>query len=186
MAPWPGRRRGVGTGRRFCWWWGSLVGSSRDSSITRRGRSAALRFVRLERFEGSVLGRLGRPAVEACRPNGVPAVLGRGVPLERSCRAGLGLLSVQPSPANLSARLTRCPGSVGGRGRAHLIRHFSNGMIEDGPSVDGAQPGCGVRLERVDVAPRSRIDRRMALPWGESSGSGRAEVAPPQDLESSQ
>lgn len=85
-------------------------------------------------FGGSVIGRFGLPAVEACRPNGVPAILERVVPLERSCRAGLGLVSVRPvdaqGSANLSARLTRCPGSVGGRGRTHLIRHFSNGMIE--------------------------------------------------------
>ena len=124
VAPWPDRRRRVGAGRRFCWWWGSLVGSSRVSSITRRGRSAALRFVWLERFDGSVFGRFGLPAVEACRPNGVPAVLGCCAPLERSCRAGLGLVSLRPVDAqvsaNLSARLTgRCA-------RSGSVRSFNS------------------------------------------------------------
>ncbi len=68
-----------------------------------------------------------------------------------------------------------------------MSQHCSNGMIErDERKPRGAQAYRGVRLERVDVAPRSRIDRRMALPWGESSGPGRVEAAPPQDLESSQ
>lgn len=51
----------------------------------------------------SVFGRFGLPAVLDCRPNGVPAVLGRCVPLERYCRAGLGLVSVRPGDARESA-----------------------------------------------------------------------------------
>jgi 3-oxoacyl-ACP reductase-like protein len=51
----------------------------------------------------SVNGRFGLPAVEACWPNGVPAVLGWCASLERSCRAGLGLVSVRPVDAQESA-----------------------------------------------------------------------------------
>lgn len=47
----------------------------------------------------------------------------------------------------------------------------------------GAPPGCGVRLERIGVAPRSRIDRQMALLQGVSIEPGRVEVAPPQYLD---
>lgn len=77
------------------------------------------------------------PAVEACWRNGDPAVLGWGVPLERSCRAGsvgsvrarwVGSGGGSLTRLNLSVRLTRSPGWAFGWGRAHLMKHSSNGM----------------------------------------------------------
>lgn len=73
VAPWPGSRRGVGTGRRFCWWWGSLVRFSLVGSIIRRVLSAAHRVFWLERIAfcaigGSALSALCRSGRTAFLP----------------------------------------------------------------------------------------------------------------------
>lgn len=57
-------------------------------------------------------------------------------------------------------------------------------LEQEEPRPRGASPGSVVRWERVEVAPRSRIDRRMALLRGVSIDPGRVEVAPPQNLDS--
>lgn len=113
VAPWPGSRRGVGTGRRFCWWWGSLVGSSQASSIIRRGRSAARRVVRLERIAfppsvGSAFWPSGRaggtevlPSWVAPFPRNDPA--GRGWSA-RCGRAGLVCQERWCAPARAGRR----------------------------------------------------------------------------------
>jgi len=127
-------------------------------------------------------GSRSRPAwVRPSRRGGVPAE-------RRSCRLG-----------SSRSHGTTLPGWVGWLAPVGLGWFAGSGGVpqlgqdpDDGALRErderiprGAQPGRGVRQERVDVAPRSRIDGRMALPWCESSKPGRSEVAPPQDLESS-
>lgn len=82
-------------------------------------------------------------SVEAFLQNGVPAVLERPVPLERSCRAGsFGLIR---------------PGWIGFRGVGGVWQ-LGQGRVEPARSrtgravADGRSTSVSVRLERIDVA----------------------------------
>lgn len=145
-----------------------------DRSTDKAGRRPSGRSAGTDRVPAH--RRFGLAVVVAFRRNSGPADLGDAVPLGRSCRAA--------SVGSLRSGWV-CLAGIGGVPQLGQSPDDQALLERDDRRPRGAQPGRGVRQERVDIAPRSRTDRRMALSWGGSSGPGRAEVAPPQDRECS-
>lgn len=117
----------------------------------------------------------------------LPAVLERPVPLERSCLPGwIGSSLRCGHEVHGTAQPVSSAYTLDGPGLSRWQITDEKALLElDDRKPMGAQAERGVRQERVDVAPSSRIDWRIALPWDESSEPGRVEVAPPQDIECS-